>query len=185
MVAVSVASGVGVVSSADDRVLVLAASRDLASGTTVGVGDFVATPVRLEEGGKYIEELPADLGVLRLSRDVGAGELLPRTALAAQSGEARLVTIPVEPMHGPAGLQHGDRVDVYVSPRDGTSLSQGSTASRLVLAGALVSEADMDADSATGEMAVVLQVGREAVQAVVAASRSGVLDLIRVPVGAP
>ena len=143
-------------------------------------------PVRLDASLLYVGANSTDLVGRKVTRPIGAGELIPVSAVAETapnaSGDRRLITVPVEPMHSPIDLAHGDRVDVYVSPRD-----QGGAAgaSQLVLGGALVSEVNADADSATGEIAVVLDVEATHGAQLVAAGRSGVIDLVRVPVTSP
>lgn len=181
LVACSIVVGTLVVSGADDRVMVLSAANDLGAGTRIQPGDLRVVAVRLDAVGQYLGVSETELVGRTLARAVGAGELVPQSAIGSSGGPSRLVTLPVEPMHGPAGLGHGDRVDVYVSERDSTR----STASRLVLSNALVAEAGTGSDSATGETAVVLDVDPIAAPAVVAAGRSGVIDLVRVPVTAP
>jgi len=93
------------------------------------------------------------------------------------------VTVPVDPMHAPAALQPGDVVDVWSTPRDGV----GDTASvvsapRLVLADVTVATATGDDVGFGGEVGVVLDVPRDRVLDLVAAVRTGVTDLVAVPI---
>lgn len=185
LIAGSVIAGSMLLGSADDRVLVWSTSRDLATGTEIHSDDLVQVAVRLDSADLYLGAQSSELIGHKVTRPIGAGELIPVTAVTADvaqgSSDRRLITVPVEPMHSPIDLAHGDRVDVYVSPRDpGGSVG----ASQLVLGGALVSEVNADADSATGEIAVVLDVEAAHGAQLVAAGRSGVIDLVRVPVGA-
>ena len=181
LVAGSVVAGSWLVASADDRVLVWSAAHDLASGIEIRDGDLVQTAVRLDAASAYIGVSSAPVVGRRLSRPIGAGEVVPLGAVSAVAADHRLITLPVEPLHSPVALKHGDRVDVYVSPRDAAG---GVGESRLVLAGALVSDVTEDADSARGEFAAVLDVDAKDAALVVGAGRSGVIDLAGVPVGA-
>lgn len=180
LIALSVIAATAVVSSADDRVMVWAASHDLAIGTVIGESDLVTVPVRLDAAAAYLDSSSTRAVGQRLSRPVGTGELVPVAAVGAAAANHRLVTIAVEPLHVPPGLGHGDRVDVYVSSRESAI---GSGASRLVMANALVDEADDTAESTTGEIAVVLDVPVANAATLVSGGRGGVIDLARVPLG--
>jgi len=180
-VALSVFLGSHVVASADDRVSVWAASHDLAAGSQLRAEDLVEVSVRLEDASTYLATQSKDLVGRRVSRAIGDRELIASTAVAIGTADSRLVSIPVEPLHCPPNLQHGDRVDIYVSAREAAGQS---AAGHLVLANALVAEAGLGDDSASGEIAVVLDVAPMQVAPVVGASRTGVIDLVRIPVGA-
>ena len=179
LIALSVVIGTLVVSSANARVYVWAAKANLAAGTQLGQDDLIAIAVTDSVASQYVSTANDQLTGQRITRDVAAGELVPSSAVAAQATPGRLLTVAVEPLHSPVDLAHGDRVDVYVSARE----AAGGGDSRLVLADAIVAVSDPDADSASGQIAVVLQVPTSKVGAVVEASRSGVLDLVRVPIG--
>lgn len=190
LVAASVIAGSLIVGSSDDRVLIWSASRDLATGTELRPGDLVATAVRLDAASEYLSAESAAPDGRRLTRQIGAGELLPAGAIStadagaqigSPGGQRRIVTLPVEPMHVPPGLGHGDRVDIYVSPRNSSAAEAGS--SRLVLASALVSELTAP-DSASGEVAIAFDVTSDQAGALVAAGRSGVIDIARLPASA-
>lgn len=177
----SVLAGAIVVGGADDRVMVWSARHDLAAGTVVNADDLMAVPVALDDAQRYLDASVSDVLGRRLSRPVGRNELVAITAIGSVDQDRRLTTIPVEPVHAPTDLVHGDRVDVYSSPRD--SATAGGT-SRLVLTNALVAEVSTDVDTARGELAVVLDVQADQAAAIVTAARTGVLDLVRVPVNA-
>ncbi len=180
LVVASIVIGALIVGGADQRVLVWSAARDLGAGTAITSEDLVASAVRVDGVEQYVGADSDDIVGRTLGRAVGAGELVAVSAIGVGRADMRLVTIPVEPIHAPADLAHGDIVDVYVSPRD--AASSGGT-SRLALPDVVVSQVAPEADSATGEIAVVLEVAAAQANAVVTASRSGVLDLVRVPVG--
>ncbi len=118
LVACSVVAGSWVVASADDRITVWAAARDLASGTEVRVDDLTAVSVRLDAASQYLAASSTEVFGRRVVRSIASGELVPVSAIGTSTTPRRLVTVPVEPMHAPTGLAHGDLVDIYVSPRD-------------------------------------------------------------------
>lgn len=178
LVVVSVVAGAALIGSADQRVMVWSAARDLAPGTILEDADLIAMPVQVNQVDRYIGADSDELLGRRVTRPMGADELVPVGAIGTGRADTRLITVPVEPIHAPTDLAHGDLVDVYVSPRDaGTA----GGASRLALAAVTIADVAPDIDSMTGELAVVLEVGADQAGDVVSASRSGVLDLVRVP----
>ena len=119
IVAASVVLGAKVVGAADDSVAVWAVSTDMGPGDEVAAGDLVVRHVRFvqaSDADAYLsaaEPLPEDA---RLTRDVGAGELLPRAALGTQAALGQqTMTFLFEGPGVPSGLAQGDRVDVYVT----------------------------------------------------------------------
>ena len=182
LVLVSVVLGARLLSSAGDRVAVWSLRAALAAGTTLHQDDLVSSPVGLESLAAYV---PASTDVVgqRLTRDVGAGELLPAAAIGGADSTRRLVTVPVDPLHAPPGLSRGERVDVYVTPKDGASVGgDGVTVlPSLVLAGALVADPGVvDPASSSAQIGVVLDVASKDADSAVGAARAGDLDLVRV-----
>jgi hypothetical protein len=184
LVLTAVVVGAKVVAEADDTVRVWSVTRDLAAGVTLAADDVAARDVRMPEGARHYLAVagPSPAGFV-LSRDVGAGEMLPAAAVAAPAARTsrRLVTVPVELFHYPAGLTRGERVDLYTTPEaPGTATAPP----RLVLGGAVVDRVHERPSTLGGSagVGVVLSVPAEQVAAVVGATRSGSLDLVRVPV---
>ncbi len=172
----SVVVGARVMSVDEATVVVLRATRDLAAGSVPR--DLV--PVRVNStvaGGEYLSGQPPAGDVLRWP--ISAGELVPRSAIAAAADtKMREVTIPVDPLHAPPGLQSGDMVDVWSSPRENEP-----GAPVLVLPAVTVAAVAAEDVGLGGEIGVVLDVPAESVSAVVLAARSGVVDLVAVPLG--
>ncbi|RFU21797.1 SAF domain-containing protein [Geodermatophilus marinus] len=108
----SVLVGARVVGAADATVPVWAAAGDLAPGTVVDEADLVAVDVRLDDAAGAYLATSTRPGGRTLARAVGAGELLPRSALEEP---ARLVQValPVQAGFVPPGLDRGQVVDVY------------------------------------------------------------------------
>ena len=181
LIVASVLLGAVTVGGADDRVTVWASTHDLAAGTVVSDEDLAPVAVALDQAGRYLSASETSVFGRRISRAIGKDELVALSAIAAPDIDSRLITVPVEPVHAPTDLAHGDRVDIYSSPRDAATAGGSS---RLVLTNALVSQLSTDVDTARGELAVVLDVRADQAGAIVTAARTGVLDLVRVPVGA-
>lgn len=166
--------GAWLVSAPDGSTMVWRAARDLPVGATPEV---VAVPVAL--GSVAADYWLADTPVTgRMVLPVSAGALLPKAAVGpVASGSQRLVTIPVDPLHAPVPLDVGDTVELWVTPEDGGI-------PELVLRQAVVAEVASDRMGIGGELGVVLQVSPTDAAAVVAAGRSGAIDLVAVPLAA-
>ncbi len=188
----SVVVGSRVVASAQQTRPVWAAGRDLPAGTQLRADDLVVAEVRLDEAARRYLAVGTGSPVGEVvTRAVLAGELVPAAALTG-AGDAggpagHLVSVPVEQLHYPPGLDRGGVVDVYVSPTDG----RGATASpagpdpgpQRVLAGATVVEVDGDGARFGGagtSAAVVLSVPDGDVPELVGALRTGAVDLVLV-----
>lgn len=170
---VATVAGAFVMQRSAARVTVWQVERDLAAATRLAPGDVHLAEVAVEEASRVY--LPADVPVVgrTVAHDLSAGELLPRTALVRSAAPARLVTLPVEPLHLPLMLDRGQRVDVWLTPT-GTDGSVG--ASRLVIARALVFT--VQAADASGRTGVVLAVPDSRVAVLVSALRVGSIDLV-------
>jgi hypothetical protein len=123
----------------------------------------------------------------RLRWPIEAGGLIPLAALDDRPrATTRHVTVPVDPLHAPAALQVGDIVDVWSMPRpDALAGAVGGLEPVLVLPAAAVAAVAEDALGLGGEMGVVLEVPVAIVPSVVAATRTGVVDLVAVPATSP
>jgi hypothetical protein len=118
VVAVSVVAGARLLASADDTVTIWAAARDMGAGDTVTAGDLVVRRVRFGDTAgldHYFAAgatLPSDLQLLR---GIGAGELLPRTAVGNVDDDG-LVQLPVavEAELVPPSVSAGSVIDLYV-----------------------------------------------------------------------
>lgn len=188
LVVFAVIAGSKLIGAAGERVPVWSLRSALAAGTTLRADDVVAVPVGADALSAYAAESTDVTGQV-LTRDVGAGELLPLAALATSKEQLRrLVTVPVDALHAPPGLARGERVDVYISPKDGASVGQGSgtvtVLPSLVLAGALVADPGAtDPAGASTQIGVVLDVASKDADRAVAAARGGDVDLVRVGTG--
>ena len=153
------------------------ASTDL-STAAVAVGN----PVTLSLGDTAAVYIPVSEPLVgRLRWPVPAGALIPRAALGESAiDDARLVTLPVDPLHAPVGLAPGDVVDLWSTPAD---VSTGAVAApALVLAHVMIANVSAETVGIGGEIAVVVEVPADSADPVISASRSGMLDLVAVPI---
>lgn len=121
LVSLCVLAGARVLRSADDTVPVWTLARDLPQGASVQQRDLESARVRFadaEAADRYVSaEKPLPAGST-LSRDVRAGELLPRSALAGDRTSG-LVEVPLSVGTDdlPATVRQGSKVDVWVTPK--------------------------------------------------------------------
>ena len=120
LVLASILLGARVISSANASDSVWAASHDLAPGTVLSADDLSEVHVRLPAGAAYLPVGTAVLGQ-SVSRQVAAGELLPRAALVA-SDAATTITVPLASTNAPH-VQRGQRIQLWVSTRSCSAIA--------------------------------------------------------------
>jgi Flp pilus assembly protein CpaB len=176
--------GARALTAADDSEPVWAAARDLPAGAVLRADDLVVVDLRMSSGAQaYVSaagEAPTGRSTVRA---VSAGELVPAAALdRGPVADHRLVTVPAETFHFPADLTRGDRVDVYA-----TTEQDGVPTPALVLGDVVVAEVEARSARLGGVsgVGVVLSVPVDDVPAVVAATQSAAVDLVRVPGSTP
>ena len=179
LIVVSMLIGARLLAGGDDTVMAWQATRDLAPGATVTLDDVIAVPIPAALAGAYADG--AGLPTAPLSRALLAGEILP-VPVDAEAIDSRWVTVPVEPLHAPVDLAPGERVDVWAT--DGADLG-AVPVPELVLQGVLVSEVAVDGVGLGGEYGVVLEIAPADASSLIAAARSGGIDLVRVPTVTP
>jgi hypothetical protein len=114
LVLAAVVLGAFVISSADKRSPVWALSHDVAAGTVLKNSDVRAVPVQLGATGERYLPTTEEVVGKQLHSALGAGELLPRAAIA--DPEAGItITVPVRQENSPPRLSAGDRITVWVA----------------------------------------------------------------------
>jgi hypothetical protein len=175
LVLVSVLVGARVVGAADRTTPVWAVRNDLAAGTALTPGDLAVVRMRVSAGAdRYLAIVRSPAG-LSLTRDVGAGELLPADAVRVRA-DGSLVSIPVSPRHVPPTVRPGRRIDVYAT----TKSPGGALRTERVLAGVPIQQVRFPPPgvlSATAEVALVVRVPPESAMVLVRALRSAEIDV--------
>jgi hypothetical protein len=133
LVAASVVVGARLMAAADDTVGVWAVAHDLPAGAALDGGDVVRRQVRFPDAQTadgYLAASDPLPDTATLNRAVSAGELLPRAAVAHESGP-ELVEVPISVAVDdlPATVRQGSVVDVWVTPKVGSVSGQRPTAS--------------------------------------------------------
>jgi len=173
--------GARVMASGEETVTLWRASSELALGSPLtGVEAVVVALNGAQE--PYFRGLVPPSGMV--VRPIGAGEFIPSAALSSlPPADSRVVTVPVDPLHVAIGLNAGDQVDVWSSSKDAGSVgSVGSVLPpTLVLTGLTVRAVANDVVGSGGEIGVVLLVPVTQVPDLVQAIRTGVIDLVKVP----
>jgi hypothetical protein len=175
LIVISMLVGARLLSGGDDTVLAWQATRDLSPGAVVSADDVVAVAIPASFAGVYADG--GGLPTTPIDRALLAGEILP-SPVATNVSDARWVTVPVEPLHAPVDLAPGERVDVWATA--GVDLGVAPVP-ELVLEGVLVSEVAVDGVGLGGEYGVVLEIVPADAAPLLAAARSGGIDLVRVP----
>lgn len=186
IVAASVVLGARLLGSADDTVAVWAVSADAAAGTELTADDVVVARVRFgdaDEAAKYVAATDQWAPGTRLARDVGAGELLPRSALGATT-DSDLAELPLDFLDSgvAATLHRGDRVDVFVTDA-ATDTAPDAAEADLALEGIAVLEVIRGSSSlgSAGGVQVIVGVDpaqRDALPRIVQAAADGRVYLV-------
>lgn len=183
LLVVSMFAGAKLLSQESEAVTVWQVGRDLSVGAeAIDLKPITVALGQAQEDYFSVDEIPAG----RLRFPVESGELLPRSAMTGSQQEpSRVITVGVDPFHAPVDVAPGDRVDVWSTPSTSTYLPDSPASNRspdpqLALESVLVER--VESDSLGGRKAVVLRVTPENVGDLVRASRSGTIDLIKVPV---
>ncbi len=115
----SVLAGAKVLEDADDTVAVLAVSSPVAAGQVIDPSGLTSVRLRFGDEADADRYLPGDaeLGEVVALRALGAGELVPRSAVGPDGADA-LAELPLTLRSGrvPAAVRSGSSVDVWAGP---------------------------------------------------------------------
>lgn len=119
IVAGCVLLGARVFAGADDTVAVWSVRTDLSAGSRLSADDLAAVQVRIAGSGadRYLTAGTVPAPGSTLVRDLAAGELLPRSAVAPNRAPDLLeVPLSVAPDDVPGSVRPGSVIDVWVTP---------------------------------------------------------------------
>lgn len=186
LVAVSVVAGARILSTADQTTAVWTVERDLLPGETLIADDLTAREVRFVDGADAERYALVEAGLPaggRLTRAIGAGELVPRSALGV-SLESGVIEVPitVEPGQLPPSVGAGSIVNIWVTAE--ALAPEPANAAVVVLEEVVVIEAPGPGDSfgASGERQLVIGVPADQASelpAALAAAASGRVVITR------
>lgn len=115
---IAISAGSLIAKEANRTVYVWASTSELAPGNTITATDLKPVPVLLPESAKnYISSKAQLIGTIVVHR-IGAGELIPVTAISneLQTLVKRAVPLSIEPTDLPTDLQRGEVIDIYGVP---------------------------------------------------------------------
>ena len=129
LVAGSVVLGARLLAHADDSVTVWALRHDVGEGSRIGPDDVVLRHIRFfdaADADRYVSGNAVPRPGSVVTRDLGAGELLPRAALGTDSTRPAVeVPFSVAGDALPASVRPGSVVDVWVTPGQSTAAAGG------------------------------------------------------------
>jgi hypothetical protein len=163
--------GARMLSAGEDRILVWAATGDMAVGAVPT--QIALTPVAL--GAAAMHYFPADQPPTgRLAVPVTTGTLIPRDAVVSAIAEPpqRYVTVSIDASRLPHQLAPGQQVDVW-------SVDEGNQPA-LVLPSVLVEQ--VASDGGRGAVSIVFRIDADDVGSILAPMRTETIDLVAVPV---
>jgi hypothetical protein len=111
----SVVAGVAVVSSANHSRQMWVLTHDIAAGVVLAADDVRALSVRLAGGAELYVSAGTNVSGQTVTRAIGAGELLPRSAVG-DTAASTTVTIPLTADVAPK-IKSGQRITVWVSTK--------------------------------------------------------------------
>jgi hypothetical protein len=122
IVAACIVAGVRILGAADHTVAVWGLKADAGAGAMLSRADLEVHRVHFDAADDLAGYFRADAGLpdqLALTRGVGAGDLLPRSAIGtAASTDTVQVPLAVDPAQVPPAVANGSVVDVYVVGAD-------------------------------------------------------------------
>jgi hypothetical protein len=154
----SVLAGARILDGADDTVAVLALRAPVAAGQAIEPSELTSIRMRFADEADADRYLPggSDLGDVVALRPLGAGEIVPRSAVGA--GGATLVELPLtlRPGRVPSDVRVGSSVDVWAAPLTQESAESGDAEAELLLADVPVVSSGRSAAAAGGGLRQVV-----------------------------
>jgi hypothetical protein len=178
LIAASAAAGALMLRDAGTTTSAWAFARDLPAGAIITPDDL--TTIAVAELPSAYASATVDIVGRRLDRAASAGELVPIAAISADAASARmrLVTFAVEPHRAPIDLRRGHVVDLWGTPEIESVLATPV----LVLSALTVADVpSIDERGITATIPVTLEVPVDQVHLVITASRTGGIDVVRLP----
>jgi hypothetical protein len=155
---IAISAGSLIAKEANRTVYVWASTGELAPGNTITAQDLKAVSVLLPESAKnYISANAQVIGTMVVHR-IGSGDLIPVTAISAQSRPLtqRAVPLSIESTDLPMQLQRGEVIDIYGVPN---STQKSIAQTELITAGVTVAEVSNKNNS--GKSIVVVNLPEE------------------------
>jgi hypothetical protein len=172
LILTSLALGIAVVESADQRVAVVVAARDISAGLPLEREDLMLVPMHLGASlQQYATSIDSLVGTIASSY-FSVGELIGKAEESPE--ESRIITLPLRLDRSP-GLRRGDRVDIWATPQESGKLIG---APQLIAEDLLAVDVDLGRQGAVGG-SLSLALTPEYVARLVEAVESAVLTVVK------
>jgi hypothetical protein len=170
-----------VLSSMANRTQLLWSARNsLIPGIEISTNDLEATKASISDGSIAYISAWRDVTHFRVLRAIGAGELVPASALSQDTNAVEMSSVPVSVRASdvPMDLQAGQAVNLY---HVGDShLSKDIGPPNLILAHAFILGIDRKGQNLGGDLALTISISRRSVLQVLDATASGRVVVVRV-----
>jgi hypothetical protein len=170
-----------VLSSMANRTQLLWSARNsLIPGIEISTNDLEATKASISDGSIAYISARRDVTHFRVLRAIGAGELVPASALSQDTNAVEMSSVPVSVRASdvPMDLQAGQAVNLY---HVGDShLSKDIGPPNLILAHAFILGIDRKGQNLGGDLALTISISRRSVLQVLDATASGRVVVVRV-----
>lgn len=165
------------IAKASARVQAVTLVNDIAAGAMIRANDVTTSRVAVPNAETLIGDPNEVVGKVAAT-NLFSGGLITQTSVAAGFAEnVRVVSVPIRAGHLPF-IEHGSRVDVWVTPStDGVALPGPA---QLIIPSAVLESAPEVVDPGM-DTSVTLQISDDQVQVLVQAMRDGVIDLVAIP----
>jgi hypothetical protein len=160
--------------------LLWSARNSLIPGIEISTNDLEATKASISDGSIAYISARRDVTHFRVLRAIGAGELVPASALSQDTNAVEMSSVPVSVRASdvPMDLQAGQAVNLY---HVGDShLSKDIGPPNLILAHAFILGIDRKGQNLGGDLALTISISRRSVLQVLDATASGRVVVVRV-----
>jgi len=159
LILASFGSAFVITSAADQSSSVWAANVNLAPGAIIEAGDLTPVRVRLIDNAAQYLSTDADLVGAAVLRPIGAAELIPAVAVAAEVNfSLQRVPLSISRQHLPAGITSGAVVDIYAYEERELTDQGHNRKPRLLLASASIEAIDESSKDLGGDLIITVLV---------------------------
>jgi hypothetical protein len=163
LIATSLIAAIAISSSANRSIYVWAANSQIAAGNEIKSADIRKTKVFLPQNSKLYFSTEAKLIGSTLLRTVGAGELIPASAVSNEKNVSNKKSVPIKVARNdyPSDLISGSIIDIYSLPARETN---SKSASFLIAHGVTIESIDSKNRDISGEIGIVIRLNDESIE---------------------
>ena len=160
--------------------LLWSAKTPLIPGAEISLKDLLPKSVAIPDGADAYISASRDVTHLFVLRPIGSGELLPASALSANSTALHMSAVPISVRTSdmPTGLQTGEAINLYHV--GDANLSKEVTPPSLVLSHAYILGIDRKGQNLGGNLTLTISVHSKNIAQVLDATASGRVVVVRI-----